>query len=111
MPTSLRNREVGTTISDENFVGDARAENEKIGSVEVPLHFLQRALTIPSETLSYRDPGSPPDQGTKAWLQDNSSPLYPTPQLPNSHTAVLQGHLAIFNTIGYINSYGLFEKY
>jgi hypothetical protein len=86
-------------------------KTRKLGSVEPPLDFVQRALTTRSETLSYRDPGTPSDQGAKAWLQGKSSPLYPTLQLPNSHAAVLQSNLVIFNTMGYINSYGLFEQY
>ena len=76
-PTPPRSGEVGATTSDENFVGEASAENQKIGSVEPPLDFIQRALTTRSEALSYRDPGSPPDRGTKAWLQGKSSPFIP----------------------------------
>jgi hypothetical protein len=44
---------------------------------------LQRALTTRSEALSYRDPGPPPDGGTKAWLQGKYVPHYPT-LLPES---------------------------
>lgn len=40
-----------------------------------------------------KDPGPPPDGGFIAWLQ-----------------AIL-GHLVIFNTWGYINSYGVFQSY
>lgn len=61
--------DVETKSSGENFDGDAREENEKNGIAEPPLDFLQRALTTRSEAISYRDPGPPPDGGTKAWLQ------------------------------------------
>ncbi|KAI9748721.1 MAG: hypothetical protein M4579_007139 [Chaenotheca gracillima] len=42
---------------------------------------------------SWKDPGPPPDGGRKAWIQ------------------VLMVHLIIFNTWGYINSFGVFQTY
>ena len=39
------------------------------------------------------DPGPPPDGGLLAWTQ------------------VLMGHLIVFNTWGYINSFGVFQTY
>jgi len=42
---------------------------------------------------SWLDPGPPPDGGLKAWTQ------------------VLMGHLVVFNTWGYINSFGVFQTY
>ncbi|KAL3422249.1 MFS monocarboxylate transporter [Phlyctema vagabunda] len=78
--------------NEEDTDGDV--ENEKGTETGEPtLNFLQRSLTTRSEAISNRNPGPPPDGGLKAWLQ------------------VLQGHLAIFNTMGYVNSYGLFVSY
>ncbi|KAI9841662.1 MAG: hypothetical protein M1837_000456 [Sclerophora amabilis] len=42
---------------------------------------------------SSKDPGPPPDGGAVAWTQ------------------ALMGHLIVFNTWGYINSYGVFQTY
>lgn len=42
---------------------------------------------------SYVDPGPPPDGGLQAWTQ------------------VIMGHLTVFNTWGYINSFGVFQTY
>lgn len=41
----------------------------------------------------FKDPGPPPDGGLNAWLQ------------------VLSAHLVLFNTWGYINSFGIFQSY
>lgn len=46
-----------------------------------------------SSTKSWKDPGPPPDGGLRAWTQ------------------VCMGHLVIFNTWGYISSYGVFQTY
>ena len=46
-----------------------------------------------NERPSKFDPGPPPDGGLRAWMQ------------------VLVGHLVIFNSWGYITSFGLFEAY
>lgn len=67
--TSFETGEVETKRSDENFDGELGGGDEKNGGAEPPLDFLQRALTTRSEAISYRDPGPPPDGGTKAWLQ------------------------------------------
>lgn len=40
-----------------------------------------------------KDPGPPPDGGLQAWVQ------------------VILGHLVMFNTWGYVNSYGVFQSY
>ncbi|RDW80164.1 hypothetical protein BP6252_04802 [Coleophoma cylindrospora] len=85
--SKLRDEEV----SDGNASYAADGEKDEDGTAG--LNVLQRTLTTRSELRSIRNPGPPPDGGTRAWLQ------------------VFQGHLAIFNTMGYINSYGLFEQY
>lgn len=55
-------------------------------------HTLSRTLSRirTSDTL---DPGPPPDQGIAAWSQ------------------ALLGHLVVFNTWGFINSFGVFQTY
>ncbi|KAI9662543.1 MAG: hypothetical protein M1821_008710 [Bathelium mastoideum] len=54
---------------------------------------LTRSMTGRSAAPSYRDPGLPPDGGLLAWTQ------------------AIMGHLVIFNTWGYIASYGVFQTY
>ena len=54
---------------------------------------LGRAMTGRSGASSLKDPGPPPDGGVLAWTQ------------------VLMGHLVIFNTWGYIASFGVFQTY
>jgi len=54
---------------------------------------LSRIITGQSTTASLRDPGPPPDGGFNAWLQ------------------VAMGHLVIFNTWGFVSSFGVFQTY
>ena len=54
--------------------------------------FLSRTLSR-VRTRDSLDPGPPPDGGFQAWFQ------------------AFLGHLVIFNTWGYINSFGLFQTY
>ncbi|KAF2753602.1 MFS general substrate transporter [Pseudovirgaria hyperparasitica] len=54
---------------------------------------LSRIITGRSITSTRQDPGPPPDGGLDAWLQ------------------VAMGHLVIFNTWGYISSFGVFQSY
>lgn len=56
----------------------------------------QGILSALSHTISlssYIDPGPPPDGGLTAWTQ------------------AIVGHLVVFNTWGYINSFGVFQTY
>lgn len=53
---------------------------------------LAKVLSRTTSRISI-DPGPPPDGGFKAWTQ------------------VLMGHLIMFNTWGYINSFGVFQTY
>ena len=78
-PTSVysNSEEVETKTLSKNLDGEPRDENEKNGSTERPLDFLQRALTTRSEVISYQDPGPPPDGGVKAWLQGTSIFKFP----------------------------------
>ncbi|KAL1956561.1 hypothetical protein VTO42DRAFT_7032 [Malbranchea cinnamomea] len=54
---------------------------------------LSRTLSLVRTRDSGRDPGPPPDGGFHAWLQAGLA------------------HLVIFNTWGYINSFGVFQSY
>jgi hypothetical protein len=47
----------------------------------------------PAYSAIINDPGPPPDGGWAAWIQ------------------VLMAHIIIFNTWGYINSFGVFQVY
>lgn len=53
---------------------------------------LKRTISAKSAS-SWKDPGSPPDGGIRAW------------------TMAAMGHLVIFNTWGYISSFGVFQTY
>ncbi|KAI9806375.1 MAG: hypothetical protein M1825_006490 [Sarcosagium campestre] len=61
--------------------------------VENPCPSCQRVPTRASNKSSCIDPGPPPDGGLRAWLQ------------------VLMGHLIVFNTWGFITSFGVFQTY
>ena len=66
-------------------VPDKKVEN--LGSV------LTNALSRTISRSSFVDPGPPPDGGFNAWTQ------------------AIMGHLIVFNTWGYINSFGVFQIY
>ncbi|KAI9801724.1 MAG: hypothetical protein M1833_002406 [Piccolia ochrophora] len=50
-------------------------------------------VTRSTTKSSWKDPGPPPDGGLVAWTQ------------------VIMGHLVVFNTWGYISSFGVFQSY
>lgn len=54
---------------------------------------LARVLSRTQSRCSYIDPGPPPDGGLRAWTQ------------------AFMTHLVVFNTWGYINSFGVFQTY
>ena len=54
---------------------------------------LARVLSMTQSRASFIDPGPPPDGGLKAWTQ------------------AFMTHLIVFNTWGYINSFGVFQTY
>jgi hypothetical protein len=86
-------------IEDEGLRSDEdiRMEDKDsyhLSAQEVKINILQKVLSTPrSLAITNRDPGPPPDGGLQAWLQ------------------AVQAHLCIFNSMGYISSYGLFEAY
>ncbi|KAL9091447.1 MAG: hypothetical protein Q9165_004833 [Trypethelium subeluteriae] len=65
---------------------------EDINNTIGPGEALRRAVTGQS-TASVKDPGPPPDGGVLAWTQ------------------AIMAHLVIFNTWGYIASFGVFQTY
>ena len=60
---------------------------------EIPTEKLEQASIHTSAVADPNDPGPPPDGGLRAWTQ------------------VLVGHLVVFNSWGYISSYGVFQAY
>lgn len=56
-------------------------------------HGILKVLSRTISRSSYIDPGPPPDGGLTAWTQ------------------AIVGHLVVFNTWGYINSFGVFQTY
>lgn len=74
----------------------SNAEDKKEEGLNVPIsngNGLLRTLSKSLSRSSYIDPGPPPDGGLQAWTQ------------------ALMGHLVVFNTWGYINSFGVFQTY
>ena len=102
-----------TTYGEEEKLADepsynANVEQEAVSQDDRPRYPRQDEPEIPpalshggilktlSKTLSRTstiDPGPPPDGGLNAWTQ------------------ALMGHLVVFNTWGYINSFGVFQTY
>lgn len=78
-------------------------DTEQVISDQIPNHSnskpvtggsrLARILTGQSTSASLRDPGPPPDGGLTAWTQ------------------AAMGHLVIFNTWGFVSSFGVFQTY
>ena len=64
----------------------------KAGNEPGPGGVLAKVLSKTTSRISI-DPGPPPDGGLRAWTQ------------------VVMGHLIVFNTWGYINSFGVFQTY
>ena len=70
---------------EEFGIQSAEVSSSQGGVLRTLSNSLSRTSTI--------DPGPPPDGGFKAWTQ------------------ALMGHLVVFNTWGYINSFGVFQTY
>ena len=78
----------GMASRNQEKIERSNAENGNINS--------QGVLKVLSHTISlssHIDPGPPPDGGLTAWTQ------------------AIVGHLVVFNTWGYINSFGVFQTY
>jgi len=73
--------------------GCEKPDIEAIPEKSEPLHAKGGLMKVLSRTISRIsvDPGPPPDGGLQAWIQ------------------AFMGHLVVFNTWGYINSFGVFQ--
>ena len=71
---------------------EVQDEGVKTTSEPGPGGVLAKVLSKTTSRVSI-DPGPPPDGGLAAWTQ------------------VVMGHLIVFNTWGYINSFGVFQTY
>ena len=79
--------------SEINFPSkESRITEPKDSTEAASAGFLTKILSKTTSRISI-DPGPPPDGGLAAWTQ------------------VLMGHLIIFNTWGYIISFGVFQTY
>ncbi|KAJ5624686.1 hypothetical protein N7510_000995 [Penicillium lagena] len=80
---------------EESTTGEPGANNEYNDLTPVPTNTsaIARTLTVVRTRDSGKDLGPPPDGGFQAWSQ------------------VALAHLIIFNTWGYINSFGVFQTY
>jgi MFS family permease len=77
-------------VSDEESTGDSHND---LAQVPTNTSAVARTLSVVRTRESGKSIGPPPDGGFQAWLQ------------------VALGHLIIFNTWGYINSFGVFQTY
>ena len=82
-------------IPEDDKPRDSGRDEPQIRSAEVSSSQggILRTLSKTLSRTSTIDPGPPPDGGLKAWTQ------------------ALMGHLVVFNTWGYINSFGVFQTY
>ncbi|KAL8909104.1 MAG: hypothetical protein Q9207_000438 [Kuettlingeria erythrocarpa] len=91
------NRDTDGTASALPLSGEFDSDDVIVvkGSIDGPKAetALGRAISKITSRSSYVDPGPPPDGGVEAWTQ------------------ALIGHLVVFNTWGYINSFGVFQTY
>ncbi|MCJ1307735.1 hypothetical protein MMC25_001383 [Agyrium rufum] len=79
------------TTDPQSFSPSHLPEIKDESQVELSHRWL--ALSCFVSHTSTIDPGPPPDSGLKAWTQ------------------VFAGHLVVFNTWGYVNSFGVFQTY
>ncbi|KAJ5652497.1 hypothetical protein N7507_009923 [Penicillium longicatenatum] len=77
---------------EESNIGDEYIPND-LTQVPTNSSAVARTLSVVRTRESGKDLGPPPDGGFQAWLQ------------------VALGHMIIFNTWGYINSFGVFQTY
>ncbi len=98
-----QNSDVSSQSLAENTIGEhydgavnSQEETGDASNTEDPKASFQGTKEVLSRTrphASYLDPGPPPDGGLAAWTQ------------------LVLAHLTIFNTWGYINSFGVFQTY
>lgn len=80
------------TSDEESTTGDEHHHND-LTQVPTNASAIARTLSVVRTRESGKVLGPPPDGGFQAWLQ------------------VALGHMIIFNTWGYINSFGVFQTY
>lgn len=84
------------TAEPQDGSTDAQETKGHATNNDSPMASFQGIREVLSRTRSRTscvDPGPPPDGGLQAWTQ------------------VIMGHLTVFNTWGYINSFGVFQTY
>ncbi|KAJ5999181.1 hypothetical protein N7451_006991 [Penicillium sp. IBT 35674x] len=81
-----------SSSDEESKIGDEDTQND-LTQVPTNSSAVARTLSAVRTRESGKDLGPPPDGGCQAWLQ------------------VALGHMIIFNTWGYINSFGVFQTY
>ena len=92
-PIDIEKADIETPGREENAAAcTASASGPKDDAPSLTRN-LSRALSRPISRTSGPDPGPPPDGGLRAWTQ------------------VAAGHLAIINSWGLIQSYGVFQAY
>ncbi|KMP02058.1 hypothetical protein CIHG_05408 [Coccidioides immitis H538.4] len=79
----------GDEIEEDRRYSLSREPTKTVGKESI----ITKTLSIVRTKDSGRDPGPPPDGGFEAWLQAGLA------------------HLVIFNTWGFINSFGMFQEY
>lgn len=84
--SSIASPEINPPSKEAQDVGSKTVNEPGPGGV------LAKVLSRTTSRISI-DPGPPPDGGLTAWTQ------------------VIMGHLIVFNTWGYINSFGVFQTY
>lgn len=84
---------VVATNEKNNGCADIDKELQNPAEAPVAQGGILRTISNTLSRTSTIDPGPPPDGGLQAWTQ------------------ALMGHLVVFNTWGYINSFGVFQTY
>ncbi|QYS97745.1 MFS domain-containing protein [Trichoderma simmonsii] len=90
--TGLGSAEASSTEGDVTE-GDFTLEPKIEPKIETPGHNAQEMPAIEAQATADATSEPPPDGGLKAWLQ------------------IVAGHLVVFNTWGYIISFGIFQPY
>lgn len=87
-------RQDGTTAQKPDAAeSEELIDNSNIQDVNLNHNKIHKVLSHTISCSTYVDPGPPPDGGLTAWTQ------------------AVVGHLVVFNTWGFINSFGVFQTY
>ena len=95
-----RNSDLSERSQTENSSADqhdaatgSQGEKGEVENTNDSFRGIRQVLNRTRSNKSYVDPGPPPDGGLQAWTQ------------------LVLAHLTVFNTWGYINSFGVFQTY